>query len=102
NIYPAEVEAVVGGHPAVGDVAVFGVPDDEWGEQVKAAVELAEGFTPSESLATDIIRFARETLAHYKAPKSIDFVPALPRLPTGKLRVNELKAPYWEDRERQI
>src|SRR5690606_17222588 len=68
NIYPAEVEATLLAHPAVGDVAVFGVPDDEWGEQVKAAVELLPDVGPSDALAAELIAFARHRLAHYKAP----------------------------------
>jgi long-chain acyl-CoA synthetase len=102
NIYPAEVEAALHAHPAVADVVVFGVPDDEWGEQVKAAVEVADGFEAGDDLATELIDHARHHLAHYKAPKSVDFVESLPRLPSGKLRVNELKAPYWQGRDRNI
>ncbi len=102
NIYPAEVEVTLGGHPAVADVAVFGIPDEEWGEQVKAAVELAPGFAASETLALELIAFARERLAHYKAPKSIDFADALPRLPSGKLATRTLKDPYWQGRDRRI
>lgn len=102
NIYPAEVEAALLGHPAVADVAVFGVPDEEWGEQVKAAVELTDGHAPSPALADELIAFARSKLAHYKAPKSVDFVDALPRLPSGKLRVHELKNRYWAGRDRRI
>ena len=82
NIYPAEVEAALIAHPAVADVAVFGVPDDEWGEQVKAAVELDRRLpTRATTSAAELIEFARDHLADYKAPKSIDFVDALPRLP---------------------
>lgn len=102
NIYPAEVEAVLGSHPAVADVAVFGVPDEEWGEQVKAVVEVRSGHTPGAELAAALIAFARDNLAHYKAPKSVDFVDALPRLPSGKLAVRTLKDPYWADRDRRI
>lgn len=102
NIYPAEVEAALAEHPAVADVAVFGVPDDEWGEQVKAAVELAPGQAASDELARELVAFARDRLAHYKAPKSIDFADALPRLPSGKLATRELKDPYWQGRERRI
>jgi long-chain acyl-CoA synthetase len=102
NIYPAEVEAAVAEHPAVADVAVFGVPDEEWGEQVKAAVELVEGHVASDDLAREIIAFARDRLAHYKAPKSIDFAETLPRLPSGKLATRELKDPYWQGRDRRI
>jgi long-chain acyl-CoA synthetase len=102
NIYPAEVEAALLSHPKVADVAVFGVPDDEWGEQVKAAVELLPGIDGDAAVAADLITFARDHVAHYKAPKSIDFVRPLPRLPSGKLLVRDLKAPYWADRERRI
>ena len=102
NIYPAEVEAALAEHAAVADVAVFGIPDEEWGEQVKAAVELAPGHTSSDALARELIAFARDRLAHYKAPKSIDFADALPRLPSGKLATRELKDPYWQGRDRRI
>jgi long-chain acyl-CoA synthetase len=102
NIYPAEVEAVLQRHPAVADVAVFGIPDDEWGEQVKAAVELVDGFTPSQALADELIGFARMHLAAYKAPRSIDFEARLPRHPTGKLYTRLLREPYWKGRERRI
>jgi long-chain acyl-CoA synthetase len=102
NIYPAEVEAALAEHPAVADVAVFGIPDDEWGEQVKAAVELVPGTAASDDLARELVTHARERLAHYKAPKSIDFVESLPRLPSGKLATRELKDPYWLGRDRRI
>jgi long-chain acyl-CoA synthetase len=102
NIYPAEIEAVLQAHPAVGDVAVFGIPDDEWGEQVKAAVELAPGHSPSPALAAELIAFARAKLAAYKAPRSIDFEEALPRTPAGKLYVRRLRDRYWQGRERRI
>ncbi len=102
NIYPAEIEAVLIEHPAVSDVAVFGVPHDEWGESVKAAVELAPGASPGPELESEILGWARERIAGYKLPRSIDFSTALPRLPTGKLRKAELREPYWKDRERRI
>jgi long-chain acyl-CoA synthetase len=102
NIYPAEVEQVLQQHPAVADVAVFGIPDDEWGETVKAAVELVAGHTPSNALAGEILAFARERLARYKVPRSIDFAARLPRHETGKLLVRLLREPYWKDRERRI
>ncbi len=102
NIYPAEIEAVLVEHPAVLDVGVFGVPDEEWGEQVKAAVELAPGHVASEALAAELIAFARTRLAAYKAPRSIDFEDALPRTPAGKLYVRRLRDRYWQGRERQI
>lgn len=102
NIYPAEIEAVLVEHPAVNDVAVFGIPDDEWGESVKAAIELAAGFQPSAAIADEILAFARERLAGYKVPRSVDFEPRLPRQPTGKLHVRELRDRYWAGRERRI
>jgi long-chain acyl-CoA synthetase len=80
-------------------VAVIGVPDDTWGEAVKAIVVKAEGTDPSEA---DLIAFAREHLAGFKLPKSVDFADALPRNPSGKLLKRELRAPYWEGAARQI
>jgi fatty-acyl-CoA synthase len=94
NIYPREVEDVLIGHPAVRDVAVFGLPDPEMGEQVKAVVELMEGVTPCETLAGELIAYGRARLAHFKVPKSVDFCDALPRLPTGKLYKQALQAQY--------
>ncbi|MBC6462028.1 AMP-binding protein [Actinomadura sp. HBU206391] len=102
NIYPAEIEGVLITHPAVGDVAVFGIPDEEFGEQVKAAVQLVDGATPSDGLAEELVAHCRATLAGYKAPKSVDFVTEMPRTPTGKLYKRLLRDPYWADRERVI
>jgi long-chain acyl-CoA synthetase len=102
NIYPAEIEQALLEHPAVSDVGVFGVPDDEWGESVKAAIELAAGHDPSPELEREILDFAREKLAGYKVPRSIDFERELPRKPTGKLLVRELRDRYWKGRERRI
>jgi long-chain acyl-CoA synthetase len=102
NVYPAEIEQVIQEHPAVADVGVFGVPDEEWGESVKATVELRPGFEPSPELAAAILAFARERLAGYKVPRSIDFERELPRLPTGKLLIRVLRDRYWEGRERRI
>lgn len=99
NIYPAEVESAVYGHPHVAEVAVIGVPDEKWGEAVKAVVAPKPGVTPD---ADDIIAFARTRIAHFKAPKSVDFVTALPRNASGKILRRELRAPYWEGRERQV
>ena len=82
------------GHPAVRDVAVFGLPDADMGEQVKAVVEVMDGVTPSDALAAELIAFGRAHLAHFKLPKSVDFVDALPRLPTGKLYKQALRARY--------
>jgi acyl-CoA synthetase (AMP-forming)/AMP-acid ligase II len=99
NIYPAEVESALFGHPAVADVAVIGVPDARWGEAVKAIVVKKQGaeLTPGE-----LIGWARERIAGYKLPKSVDFVEALPRNPTGKILKRELRKPYWGDRVRQV
>jgi long-chain acyl-CoA synthetase len=102
NIYPAEIEGVLQEHPAVADVAVFGIPDDEWGEQVKAAVELVKGQAPSPALAAELLAFARARLAGYKVPRSLDFEEALPRHPSGKLYVRRLRDRYWQGRERKI
>jgi long-chain acyl-CoA synthetase len=85
NIYPQEVENILALHPQIFDVAVIGVPDSEMGEQVKAVVQLRAGIAPSDELADEIIAYVRERIAHYKAPRSVDFVDELPRLATGKL-----------------
>jgi long-chain acyl-CoA synthetase len=97
NIYPAEVENVLYAHSAVGDVAVIGVPDDEFGEQVKAIVERRSSVTGAE-----LIEFCRSRLSHYKCPRSVDFVDVLPRDPNGKVRKRELREPYWQDRVARI
>ena len=102
NIYPAEVEQVLGTHPAVADVAVFGIPDEDWGEQVKAAVELVDGYVPSPELAAELVEFCREHMAHFKCPKSVDFESELPRHPTGKLYKRLLRDRYWKREARFI
>jgi acyl-CoA synthetase (AMP-forming)/AMP-acid ligase II len=99
NIYPAEVESALFGHPAVADVAVIGVPDERWGEAVKAIVVKKAG---AEVTAGELITWARKRLAGYKLPKSVDFIDTLPRNPTGKILKRELRKPYWGDRQRQI
>ena len=99
NIYPAEVESALFGHPAVADVAVIGVPDERWGEAVKAVVVKKPGIELS---AGELINWARERIAGYKLPKSVDFVDALPRNPTGKILKRELRKPYWGDKQRQV
>ncbi|GAA4627928.1 acyl-CoA synthetase [Actinoallomurus vinaceus] len=102
NIYPAEIEGVLITHPAVRDVAVFGVPDEEFGEQVKAVVQPEDGHTASPELAEELIAFCRASLAGYKAPRSVDFVTDLPRTPTGKLYKRLIREPYWSDRGTRI
>jgi long-chain acyl-CoA synthetase len=102
NIYPAEVEAVLTAHPAVGDVAVIGIPDAEWGESVKAIVELTVGATPSDELAAELIAYARERLAGFKCPRSVDFRPDLPRTEAGKLYKRLLRDEYWDADGRKV
>ena len=94
NIYPQEAENVMLGHPAVLDAAVFGIPDEEFGESVKGVVELAPGYSPSDELAEKIIEYCRTRIAAIKCPRSIDFETKLPRLANGKLYKRELKARY--------
>ena len=98
NIYPAEVEAEIIMHPKVADVAVFGIPDDDWGEQVKAVVQPAAGVTGDEELAAEILASLDGRLARMKWPRSIDFTDELPRDPSGKLLKRRLRAPDWDER----
>jgi long-chain acyl-CoA synthetase len=102
NIYPAEIEKEIIIHPKVADVAVFGIPDEDWGEQIKAVVEPAEGVAPGPELAAEILASLDGRLAHMKYPKSIDFIDQMPREPNGKLLKRKLRDPYWKDRERAI
>ena len=99
NVYPAEVENALFGHPAIADAAVIGVPDDDWGEAVKAIVVLKAG-APQD--VADIIAWARARIAHFKAPKSVDFVEAIPRNLSGKILRRELREPYWKGRDRRV
>jgi long-chain acyl-CoA synthetase len=102
KFYPAEVEGVLAAHPAVADVAVFAVPNEELGEEAKAAVQLDPAVAPSDELAASLIAYAAERLAPGKAPRSIDFFDALPRTDAGKLAKAALKAKYWEGAGRRI
>ena len=95
NIYPQAIEDALVLHPKVGDVAVIGIPNAEMGEEVKAIIEPAPGVPPSEALAAELIAFTRDKVARYMVPKSIDFIEAMPRLPTGKLYKRALRDKYW-------
>ena len=102
NIYPQEAENVLTMHPKVADVAVFGVPDDDLGEEVKGVVQPADGIEATDELAAELIAYCHEHLAHVKCPRSIDFRDELPRHPTGKLYKRLLKDEYWEAAGRSI
>ncbi|MCC6434938.1 MAG: acyl-CoA synthetase, partial [Acidimicrobiales bacterium] len=102
NIYPQEIEDCLVMHPKVADVAVFGVPDAEMGEAVKAVVQPAEGVAPSPELEAELLTYAREHIAHYKVPRSVDFLDELPRLPTGKLYKRILRDRYWGNHDTRI
>ena len=99
NVYPAEVENALFGHPEVADVAVIGIPSEKWGEEVKAIVVAKPDTSPEPDA---IIAFAKERIAGYKAPKSVDFADALPRNPSGKILRKDLRAPYWEGKGRNV
>ncbi|MBT5003879.1 MAG: fatty acid--CoA ligase, partial [Porticoccaceae bacterium] len=99
NVYPAEVEDAVYSHPDVEDVAVIGVPDEKWGEAIKAFVVAKDN---AEVSADDIIRFARTRIAKFKCPKTINFIDSLPRNPSGKILRRELREPYWKDKKRAV
>jgi acyl-CoA synthetase (AMP-forming)/AMP-acid ligase II len=99
NVYPSEVEQVIWSHPAVRDCAVIGVPDEKWGEAVKAVVELNAGQTVT---ADELIALCKDRLGSVKAPKSVDFVETLPRSPVGKVLKKDLRAQYWQNVARRI
>ena len=99
NIYSVEVERALTDHPAVLDAAVFGIPDDKWGESVKAVVELSGG---QQATSEELVAWCRDKLAHYKCPRSVEIMTELPRNPTGKLLKKDLRKPYWENRDRAI
>jgi long-chain acyl-CoA synthetase len=102
NIYPAEIEAELTVHPKVADVAVFGIPDEEWGEQIKAVVQPADGVTPGPALEAELLASLEGRLAKMKWPKSIDFIEEMPRDPSGKLLKRKLRDPYWQGRTSAI
>ncbi|MEI6497691.1 MAG: long-chain-fatty-acid--CoA ligase [Actinomycetota bacterium] len=99
NVYPAEVENVLMSHPAIADVAVIGVPHERWGETAKAMVVRKPGAEVTEQ---EIIDFARERLARFKCPTSVDWIDALPRNPSGKILKKDLRAPFWEGKQRMV
>lgn len=102
NIYPAETESALLTHPAVADAAAFGIPHADRGGEVKAVVEPAAGHEPSDALAAEILAHCEERLAGYKRPRSLDFITAMPRDPSGKLCKRRLREPYWEGCERPL
>ncbi|HXA73021.1 MAG TPA: acyl-CoA synthetase [Acidimicrobiales bacterium] len=102
NIYPAEIESVLLSHPKVGDAAVFGIPNEDWGEEVKAVIEPAEGIEADDELAAEILAFCGDKLAKFKTPKTVDFTTEMPRDPNGKLYKRKLRDPYWEGMQRAL
>ena len=102
NIYPQEIDNQLIKHEAVADSATIGVPDEEWGEQVRAVILLKSGYEASPALAQEILEFGRKSLPSFKVPRSLDFVGDLPRTEAGKIQRNKVRAPYWKDRARQI
>jgi long-chain acyl-CoA synthetase len=102
NIYPQECENLLITHPKVADAAVFGVPNADLGEEVKAVIQLMPEFSPGQKLANELIEFCRQHLAHIKCPRSVDFEPELPRLPTGKLYKRLLRDRYWGNKSSRI
>ena len=102
NIYPQEIDAVLLQHPAVLDVCTVGVPNEEWGEEVKSVVQIRPDAAATAALADDLLAFARSRLPGFKAPRTVDFVEDLPRLPSGKIQRRLVREPYWQGRDRQI
>jgi len=102
NIYPQETENLLITHPKVMDAAVFGVPNEDLGEEVKAVVQPFDGVEPGPALEQELIAFCRDHLAHFKCPRSVDFDAELPRLPTGKLYKRVLRDRYWEGHQTSI
>ncbi|MEU4691657.1 acyl-CoA synthetase [Actinoplanes sp. NPDC023714] len=102
NVYPAEIENELSLHPSVADVAVFGIPHDDWGEEIKAVVQPAPGVTPDAALTAGLLGFLAGRLAKFKLPRTVDYVDELPRDPNGKLYKRHLRDPYWQGRSRAI
>lgn len=102
NIYPAEIEGELINHPKVADVAVFGIPHPDWGEEIKAVVETPEGVEGTAGVEAEILEWAATRMAKFKLPRSVDFVDVLPREPNGKLIKRRLRDPYWADHQSQI
>lgn len=102
NIYPAEIESVLLQHPKVLDVAVFGIPNSDLGEEIKAVVQPVEGVAAGPELEAELMQYCNDNIAKYKNPRSIDFLPELPRDPNGKLYKRKLRDPYWADRDSKL
>ncbi|MBD2502812.1 AMP-binding enzyme [Anabaena azotica] len=99
NVYPAEMENILYEHQAIAEVAVIGVPDEDWGESIKAIVVLKPGMNAT---AFDIINFVRGKLADFKLPRSVEFVASLPRTPSGKVQKGKLREPFWQGYSRKV
>jgi acyl-CoA synthetase (AMP-forming)/AMP-acid ligase II len=99
NIFPAELENALAGHPEVADVAVIGVPDDRWGEAVRAIIVRKPG---SAMTGEQLVEWSRSRLAGFKLPRSVDFIETIPRNPSGKILKRELREPYWQGRDRKV
>ena len=102
NVYPAEIEGELACHPAVADVAVFGIPHSDWGEEIKAVVQPVDGVTGSPDLTAELLAYLATRLAKFKLPRTVDYAAELPRDPNGKLYKRRLRDPYWEGQERAI
>jgi long-chain acyl-CoA synthetase len=102
NVYPAEVEAALLADPDIADATVIGVPDDEWGEQIKAIVELRPGVPPTSETEAAIIERCRGRIARFKCPRTVDFVDTLPRLPNGKVEKRRIRDQFWASRDAAI
>jgi long-chain acyl-CoA synthetase len=102
NVYPAEIEGELACHPKVADVAVFGIPHPDWGEEIKAVVQPVDGVSGDEELTAELLAFAASRLAKFKLPRTIDYLPELPRDPNGKLYKRRLRDPYWATQARPI